>query len=151
MIKKIFRFLFIDKALKSDIAFLKKITLFNGLSDRVLAKIALIVFKKNYVAGETVYKANQDADVLYIIKKGQVKVNNSLGEKIVESGDFFGEMSLIGDKKHGSSAIALKNSELFLIYRVKFDDLVDLDAKAGLQIMRNLSQILAVRAKCSEI
>ncbi|MCL2390801.1 MAG: cyclic nucleotide-binding domain-containing protein [Endomicrobia bacterium] len=151
MIKKFLKILFIDKSLKADVAFLKKVVLFKGLSNRDLAKVALIVFKRNYVPGETVYKEKQEADVLYIIKGGQIKVNNDSNEKIVESGDFFGEMSLIADKKHDSSAVALKNSELYLIYRVKFDDFVDLDAKAGLQIMRNLSQILTVRAKCSEI
>ncbi|MDR1696147.1 MAG: cyclic nucleotide-binding domain-containing protein [Endomicrobium sp.] len=151
IIKRLMRFLFIDKSLKSDVVFLKKVALFGGLSDRTLSKIALIIFKRNYVQGEPVYGEKQEADVLYIIKNGRIKINNESGEKIAESGDFFGEMSLIADKKHDSSAVALKNSELYLIYRVKFDDLVDLDAKAGLQIMKNLSKILALRAKCSEI
>ena len=150
MLKKLFSFLFIDAELKADVAFLKRVVLFQGLSDRTLAKIALIVFKKTYVAGERIYKEKQDADVVYIIKEGQVKINSSAIGKIVEADDFFGEISLIEDRKHDSDAVALKNSELYLIYRVKFDDMIESDAKTGLKIMKNLSAIFAERLKCTE-
>ncbi len=151
MLKKLFGFLFIDDALKADVTFLKRVALFQGLSDRALSKIALIVFKKSYVAGEKVYEEKQEANVVYIIKDGQIKINNSNNEKTVEADDFFGEISLIENRKHDSSAVALKDSELYMIYRVKFDDMVDSDVKTGLKIMKNLSTIFATRLKCTEI
>ncbi|MDR1940998.1 MAG: cyclic nucleotide-binding domain-containing protein [Endomicrobium sp.] len=151
MIKKIFKYLFIDDALKADVTFLKRVSLFQGLSDKTLAKIALLLFKKTYVAGEEIYKEKQEANVLYIIKEGEVKINNSSNQKIVETDDFFGEISLIDNRKHDSSAVALQHCEIYLIYRVKFDDMVDSDVKAGLKIMKNLSSIFAARLKCSEI
>jgi len=151
MIKKLLRFLMIDDALKADVAFLRRVALFQGLSDKTLAKIALIIFKKTYAAGEQIYKDKQEANVVYIIREGQVKINNENSEKVIEADDFFGEVSLIENRKHDSSAVALRDSELYLIYRVKFDDMVDSDVKAGLRIMKNLSTIFATRLKCSEI
>jgi CRP/FNR family transcriptional regulator len=151
MIKKILAYFFIDEALKADVTFLKRVALFQGLSDKTLSKIALLLFKKTYVAGEEIYKEKQEANVLYIIKEGEVKITNSSNQKVVETDDFFGEISLIDNRKHDSSAAALQNSEIYLIYRVKFDDMVDSDVKAGLKIMKNLSTIFAARLKCSEI
>ncbi|MCL2335363.1 MAG: cyclic nucleotide-binding domain-containing protein [Endomicrobia bacterium] len=151
MIKKLLKFLIIDDALKADIAFLKRVALFQGISDKALSKIALLVFKKTYLAGEQIYKDKQEASVVYIVKEGQVKLSNESLEKTVESGGFFGEISLIENKKHDSTAVAVKDSELYLIYRVKFDDMAESDATAGLRIMKNLSTIFAARLKCSEI
>lgn len=151
MIKKLIKFLFIDESLKADTTFLKRVALFQGLPDKSLAKIALIVFKKSYVAGEEIYETGQEANVVYIIKEGQVQLKSENNEKIVENDDFFGEIALINNRKHDSSAVALKNSEIYLIYRVKFDDMVSSDAKSGLKIMKNLATIFATRLKCSEI
>lgn len=149
-IKKLLNYVFIDDVLKNDVVFLRDINIFSHLSDRSLAKIALIIFKKNYLAGETVYKEKQEANVLYIVKSGEISVKNTRAEKIVEEKDFFGEISLVENRRHDSTATALKDSELYLIYRVKFDDMVDSNPKVGLRIMRNLSSILEIRLKCAE-
>ena len=149
-IKKIFSYIFIDDVLNADIEFLRKIVLFEHLSDRALSKIALIVFKKSYISGEQIYKERQEANVLYIVKHGEVSVKNRTNEKNAESGDFFGEISLIENRRHDSSAVAVKDSELYLIYRVKFDDMVDSNAKVGLIIMKNLVSILETRLKCAD-
>ncbi|MDR3256394.1 MAG: cyclic nucleotide-binding domain-containing protein [Endomicrobium sp.] len=146
MIKELLRNLFIDAVLKADIDFLRKIVLFKGLSERSLAKIALIVFKKTYLAGEKIYEPNQDANVVYIVKSGQVKLNSENINKIVDSGDFFGEISLIENHRHSCETIALKDSELYLIYRAKFEDIAESDNKAGLIIMKNLASIFTNRA-----
>ena len=150
MFKKFLKFLFIDEALKDDVLFLKRVALFQGLSDRALSKIALIVFKKKYVPGESIYKEKQEANVVYLIKDGLVKIFNSSNEKTVEKDDFFGEISLVENKRHDSSAVAVKESEIYLIYRVKFDDMVDSDVKVGLRIMKNLAVIFSTRLKCLE-
>ncbi|MDR1196332.1 MAG: cyclic nucleotide-binding domain-containing protein [Endomicrobium sp.] len=149
-IKNILNYLFVDDVLKRDIDFLRQVSIFSHLSHRSLAKIALIVFKKNYAAGEQVYKNRQEANVLYIVKSGEILVKNSMTGKTVGEGDFFGEISLIENRRHDSTATALKDSELYLIYRVKFDDMVDSNAKVGLIIMKNLCLIFEARLKCAE-
>jgi CRP-like cAMP-binding protein len=148
--KRLLNYLFIDDVLKADIEFFKGVSIFSHLSDRSLAKVSLIVFKKNYLAGEQIYKHGQEANVLYIVRRGEVLIKSRVSSKNVEEGDFFGEISLIGNKKHDSAASAVKDSELYLIYRVKFDDMVDSNAKVGLRIMKNLSAILETRLKCAE-
>ncbi|MDR2616401.1 MAG: ankyrin repeat domain-containing protein [Endomicrobium sp.] len=143
MLKKILYFLFVDDALKKDIMFLKKIPLFVGLSGKSLAKIALLVFKKTYIQDEKIYEKNKEANVLYIIKNGQVRLTEKNLSKVLETGDFFGEISLIENCTHKYDASALKDSELYLVYRAKIADLFESDNKIGLTVMKNLATILA--------
>jgi signal-transduction protein with cAMP-binding, CBS, and nucleotidyltransferase domain len=89
MIKEIFSFFFIDSVLKKEISFLKTIPLFHGLSNRSLAKIALVVFKRTYLAAEKIHENNSEENVVYIVKSGQVKLSCGVTSKVVELGGFF--------------------------------------------------------------
>jgi CRP-like cAMP-binding protein len=151
MLKKLFNFIFIDEKLKSAAAFLKDVALFGGLPSRALTKIALIEFAKNYNAGEIIYTEKQEANVVYVIKSGSVELQYNGQQRVVEEGDFFGEISLLGERRHDSTAKALKPCELYLLYRIKIEDVVASDPKIGFRIMRNLASIFAARLKCSEI
>jgi CRP-like cAMP-binding protein len=151
MLKKILRFFFIDYVLREDIAFLKKIPLFRELSDRSLAKLALIIFKRNYLAGEKIYEINNEANVLYLVKSGQINLSRGNTNKFVEKEGFFGEMSLLENTKHTFLATASKDSELYLIYRAKFEDMIESNGKTGLIIIKNLASLFAAKLKCSEV
>ena len=152
MFKKLFTVLFIDENLKEDIAFLKTVPLFKGLSERAFSKIVTIIYKKTYQENENVYEPAQEANVLYIVRSGLVNIEHRGAKDALEEGGFFGELSLIDLKKHEGKAVAAKESKLYLIYRVKFDDLVESNAYIGLKIMKNLSKILALRgALCGNL
>jgi CRP-like cAMP-binding protein len=151
MLKKFLRFLFIDDVLKEDVAFLKEIPLFKGLPNRLLAKVALVVLKRKYLAGEKIYENNNDANVVYLVKSGQVDVSCGDVNRIVEKKGFFGEISLIENSKYTDSATILKDGELYLIYHAKFEDIIEFDNKMGLIIMTNLASILATKAKCLRV
>jgi CRP-like cAMP-binding protein len=140
MIKKLLKFLFIDKDLKQDIEFLKTVSLFEHLSDRVLAKIALLIFKKQYQVGERVFQANEDSKIVYIVREGQIKISKNETQKTLTSACVFGEPCIIGEKKHIASASALIPSCLYLLYEVPLNDLMDSDPKTGFQIMKNLNK-----------
>jgi hypothetical protein len=51
--------------------------------------LALIVFKKTYLAGEKNYEIYLEANVVYIIKSGNVRMSGSCDGKILEAGNFF--------------------------------------------------------------
>ena len=114
-----------------------------GLSKKSLVKIALLIFKKEYVQYERIYEKNKEANVLYILKEGQVRLTEENSSEVLKSYDFFGELSLIENCTHKHDALALKDSELYLIYRAKLVDLFESDNKIGLEVMRNLASILA--------
>ncbi|MDR3244265.1 MAG: cyclic nucleotide-binding domain-containing protein [Elusimicrobiota bacterium] len=141
MFKKLFKFLFIDANLKDDVKFLKSIPLFQGVSDRALTKIALLVFKKTVFAGEQIFHLGQDAQVIYIVKKGSIQLSGGSKEKTISAGACFGKISFIKNTKHNANAKAIENGELYLIYRVKFEDLSESDGKTAFKIINNLLNI----------
>jgi CRP-like cAMP-binding protein len=65
--------------------------------------------------------------------------------------EFFGKISLIKNHKHNCSAVALKDSELYLTFRSKFDDMPSSNNKAWLVIRRDFTSIFAQRLKCFKV
>jgi hypothetical protein len=45
----------------------------------------------------------------------------------------------------------LFRSELYLIYRAKFEDMVESNSKIGLIIMTNLASMFAIKSECSKV
>ena len=107
-----------------------KVALFEGVApeDRVaLAKAAAL---RTYRRGETIVEQGQPGDAFYVIVKGRVAVAivapdgrevvlNSLGE-----GEHFGEMALLDDAPRSASVIAQEKSELAILSRAVFFDLL---------------------------
>lgn len=74
-------------------------------------------FKKN----EYIYLPEQSSDKLYFIASGRIKVGtyNETGKEITKAllnkGDVFGELAIIGESTRRDFAVALENSEICVI------------------------------------
>jgi len=81
-------------------------------------------------AGDTVYKANDNSDALFLIGMGSIRLEtqNIRGSQQVFSrlgeGDFFGELSFMSNSKHLDSAIAESDVSLLIIRHDIFDNWV---------------------------
>ncbi len=140
--------IFVDRYIKGEIKFLEKISLFYGLSSKALMNVLNIVHYKKYFAGETVFSEGQEGKVLYIIKTGEIAV--SKGNKIICKlfrGDFFGEMALLEEIPRTATVTVPKDAELLLVYKVKFDELLENNPKIGIKLVHNLAKILSSRVR----
>ncbi|MFH1258291.1 MAG: cyclic nucleotide-binding domain-containing protein [Elusimicrobiota bacterium] len=140
--------IFIDRYIKGETKFLEKISLFYGLSPKALMRVLNIVHYKKYFVGETVFSEGQEGKVLYIIKTGEVTVSKK--NKIIcklYPGDFFGEMALLEEIPRSATVKVSKDSELLLVYKVKFDELLEDNAKIGIKLVYNLAKILSFRIR----
>jgi len=69
--------------------------------------------KKDFKAGEFIFKEGDPSMSMYIIKSGQVEVYKTAADSkripltIINSGEFLGEMSLLTGKMHSAAAMAL--------------------------------------------
>jgi CRP-like cAMP-binding protein len=69
--------------------------------------------RKEYKAGEFIFKEGDPSNCMYIIKSGQVEVYKMSSDSkripltIINSGEFLGEMSLLTGKMHSAAAMAL--------------------------------------------
>lgn len=145
-IMSVFKSFFIDKKFKEDITFLKKVSLFEGLNDVALGELLTISSRKTYVPGEVVFEAGTPGKVLYIIKSGEVEgIKNGKVIFTLKEGDYFGEIALLDETPRTATVRAKKQSELLLIYKVKFDGFILDDPLAGVKVLRSMASKIITR------
>lgn len=76
--------------------------------------------KRQYIEGVSVFEGGDDALEAYLIEEGEVKIfrkENGVRHDIavLGPGEIFGEMALVKNMQHTSSAIATKQSLLVVI------------------------------------
>lgn len=84
------------------------------------------VFKK----GDYVYLPNEHADKVYFLTTGKIKIGTysedgkEITKAILEAGEVFGELSLLGESKRRNFAIAMENTETCLVTVTEMNELM---------------------------
>ena len=99
-------------------------------------------------AGDTIFREGEDAQELFVIKRGEVRIQ--LGNRTItelQADDIFGEMALIDDEPRSASAIAITDVELVPVTEKQFLFLVSQTPYFALKVMRVLAQRLRATNK----
>ena len=99
-------------------------------------------------AGGVIFREGEDADELFVIKSGYVRIqvgNRVMADLTADS--IFGEMALIDDKPRSATAVAITDVELVPISEKQFLFLVSQTPYFALKVMRLLAQRLRVTNK----
>lgn len=137
-----------DRSFKEKVNFLKQVSLFSDLSARALGKVVSIMHVKHYAKNDIVFNEGQEGKVFYIVKSGEVAVTK--GNRVVFKlgpGSFFGEMALLEEMPRTATIVAGMPTELYLIYKIKFDEMIDYNPGVGVRIVRALASILSERLR----
>ncbi|MBI5743522.1 MAG: cyclic nucleotide-binding domain-containing protein [Elusimicrobia bacterium] len=137
----------------SDIAKLKEITLFAGLSDAMLEEFSGYFKQSAFAAGRTVFGEKTTGDSLYIIVDGEVVIEKAMDEEgrefktlaILSGGDFFGEMAVLGNAVRFAQARASKDSVLFEIGRDRFFSFIKERPETGIKIFSEILKTVSRR------
>jgi len=105
---------------------LRSLPLFAGLTDEFVNGLKERVELVSFDPGEVVVRQGDEADALYLVRIGFVKVSQRSrgGEVILQylrRGDYFGEMGLLGAGVRTASCTALDHVELVRIAKADFD------------------------------
>jgi CRP/FNR family transcriptional regulator/CRP/FNR family cyclic AMP-dependent transcriptional regulator len=123
--------------------FLKKVPLFNNLSQRHLKEIAKHADQVQVESGRILVQQGKTGWEFIFIVEGKARVEKN-GKVIrqLTGGDFFGEISLIDGEPRTSSVIADTDMTLLIVHKPSFDHL--LEAIPGLQkkVLVSLCQYL---------
>lgn len=112
----------------SILPILQKIPLFAELNGVDHAEIIKHITMNYFPANYTLFKEGDAGDRLYIIKSGMVQIfhtsdpNNPVA--LLGPDEFFGEMALFEDNPRSASATTTEESEIFLLEKADFYDLV---------------------------
>ncbi|MDJ0707670.1 MAG: cyclic nucleotide-binding domain-containing protein [Leptolyngbyaceae cyanobacterium MO_188.B28] len=94
-------------------------------------------------AGDTIFEQGQVTDFMYVLIEGQVFINrNGVELAIVESGNIIGEMAILENRPHFSSAVAKSTCRLIPIDRKRFQFLVEQTPNFAFDVMEMLSERL---------
>jgi CRP/FNR family transcriptional regulator, cyclic AMP receptor protein len=129
---------------------LRPLSMFAGLGDGELRKIARLFVQKLYRPGEQVFARGQVCDEAYVVLRGKVNIQfeeNSPAIAQLGDGKIFGEMAFLDGAPRAAYAVAIQPSILLVMKRGAFTDLVRREPTLGMMVMRNLAQDLAIKLR----
>jgi CRP/FNR family transcriptional regulator len=124
---------------------LKQQVLLEGIDDAGLNKIANITQQVSIKKGEQLFKEKDETKGLWLIRTGKIEISRMTADGwrqtlvVLPANHFFGELSILENRKHVASATALEDSDLLLIPKEDFDDLVQKDCTLALSLVIKLA------------
>ena len=124
------------------IKLLKKIPLFQHLTEDQFESLIEVLRIENYSINQTVFSQNQPGDSLFLIKSGKVDViRDGLVVRSITKDDYFGERSLLFDEFRTATVIAKAELCCWVLYKADFLGILDDKLKALLLRRINLQDV----------
>jgi len=127
---------------------IKNIPLFADLKDDIVQKIFNLMQKRVYKKGNIILMEEEFGDTLFVLTRGSVKITrlSDDGREVILSilgeGDFFGEMSIFDGENRSANVIALEDSEVFILKRGDFLDLLERHPKIAIVLLQEMAMRL---------
>jgi cAMP-dependent protein kinase regulator len=131
--QKTFRHIMESKAKQMEelqLSLLRGVSFLKDLVESDLKRLSSVMFPRIFDTGEVITKKGDVGDAFYILYEGSVKVtdisigNTSYEDVTLESGDHFGEMSLITSAVRAANVITLSKGTVFSIDRETFEKIL---------------------------
>jgi CRP-like cAMP-binding protein len=111
------------------VGMLRRMPLFAEVARETLDSVASRLLLRHVPSGELIFSPGDPGDAMYFVESGQVEIVSEEEERRealarLIPGDFFGEMALMTGKSRTVTARALAHSNLWVLYRTDFDDLL---------------------------
>jgi CRP/FNR family transcriptional regulator, cyclic AMP receptor protein len=136
-----------------DVSILKQVKLFEGLTQAQLAKIAGIARERSFPGSAHIFKEGDPGLAMFVIGQGKVRISKmvpGIGEEalaILDSGMYFGEMSLIEEGPRSADAIAHISCKLYEIEREQLDQLMFTDKDLAYVLLWTFVRTLSERLR----
>jgi len=127
---------------------LRRVWLFEGLTDDQLDSLSPFTYRKKFGPGELIVEEGHTGNGLYLIVSGNVEAIKGLGterEQTVNklgAGEVFGEMALLGEWPRTASVRAVDNVECLGIDRWVFLAQLERQPQVGIRMLHILAQKL---------
>lgn len=125
-----------------------KVPFFNHLNDSEMVTVAEKSTHKNFRKSDIIIHGGDPLDYLYIVHHGRVKIYQIFENgkeqllRILEPGEFLGEMALFTRKEMDSYAEAMENTEICAIHRRDMQELMTMHPTIAIKILEQFSKRL---------
>ena len=127
---------------------LRRVWLFEGLSEDQLNSLSPFTYRKKFGPGELIVEEGHTGNGMYLIVSGNVEAVKGLGterQQIVNklgAGEVFGEMALLGEWPRTASVRAVDSVECLGIDRWVFLAQLERQPQVGIRMLHILAQKL---------
>ena len=128
--------------------FLLYVPIFADLPTETIEAIARVGTRKKYAKDTPILMEEEAGSALFVIIEGKVKVSRTSSDgkevilTILSESDFFGEMAILDGQTRSANVIALEDSELFIIRRNDFLQLLRDFPEVAIALLQELTQRL---------
>jgi voltage-gated potassium channel len=105
-----------------------RVPLFAALDAAAIAQVMKIMRTRAVGAGTVVAARGEEAEGMYFIADGEVKIELPRGDITLSTGEFFGELALLKRVKRMGTVTALTRTHMMIIDAVDFENLLARDA-----------------------
>ncbi|MBN1696774.1 MAG: cyclic nucleotide-binding domain-containing protein [Spirochaetales bacterium] len=137
---------------------LKNNSIFGGLTDDEIKSIVAICTEQKFESGSVIFEENSEGSGMYILVKGQVDIQMSMGADdelatvhVIHEGEIFGELTLVDRATRSATAKAAGPALAFVLDADRFDGLCGENNRIGLIVMRNIARIVTARLRETNI
>jgi len=138
------------------IELLRETAVFSRLSSRELSMIEEFLHPRTYQKDEVVFNEGDPGVGMYIVAGGRVGITKKAadGSRIelatIESGGFFGEISVIEGGPRTASAMAIEKTDLLGFFRSDLDDLIERRPAMAAKILYEIARVLGERLRAAD-
>ena len=128
---------------------LKQQILLQDIDEAGLNKIAKIMRQVSVKKGEPLFKEKDDTKGLWLIQSGRIEISRVTADGwrqtlvVLPSDHFFGELSILENRKHVASAVALEDTELLLLPKEDFEKMMGEDCALALNIVKRIAIVMS--------
>jgi CRP-like cAMP-binding protein len=136
------------EGLPNKVSYLRDVDILRDLDRTEVEEMGKRAPMQRVAAGTVFYSPEQAAEVLFMLKEGQVRLyqlsadGKVLTTAVLEAGTFFGEMALLGQQLHQSYAEALSPCLICLMSREDVKSMLLGDPRIAARIAETLGQRL---------
>ncbi len=137
------------RSLADRLALLREVDFLNPLAPEALTRVASSLKVLLYEAGRNIVRQGDEGNSLFLVARGRVGIwvqdadNEAQLVATLGRGQCFGEMSLLTGARRSATVSALEDSELLMLGKAEFRDILLADPK----VVESLSQILGLRQR----
>ncbi|WP_028273966.1 Crp/Fnr family transcriptional regulator [Atopococcus tabaci] len=137
-----------DGSIGSHRACVRLVPIFNHLEEQQMDEIMSVARSASFKKGETIYQAGEESTSLFIVNRGRIRIYR-LSEngreqllRILNPGDFTGELALFRSTTHESYAEAMVDTSVCLIRRDELRTLLQKYPSISIKVLQEFSKRL---------
>ncbi|MBI2941225.1 MAG: cyclic nucleotide-binding domain-containing protein [Chloroflexi bacterium] len=152
-------------SLSIELQAIRKVPIFDGLTEDQLRAVLGIVRRTRCPAGTVLLREGEIGQTMYVLVEGMVEITKRVtlrlsrtdfGEKTktlarLDGADapFFGEMAILEENERSATVTAVTPCELLEIQKGDFEQIAARDPLLGYRIVRNVARMLCARLRSS--